>query len=188
MTSVSSAVPKPFFPKEVIAFVGKLAGLTFDDMVGTARKRYHVRARAVAVQVLAGRGLSLSAIGRLMKRDHSTICNLYHHFKKYYADDELAQAMLNTAKREFLPQKPKKAKPAPPPEEPSVPVRQIVVKQEKRFYDFSSIPVGEARAYWIGDQLDAQRVRKAAHNRNAMADVYYRTKTIGNHIHVIRIR
>lgn len=186
MTSASDALPKPFFPKEVIAYVARMAKMPYEDVTGPLRKRVHVRVRAVVIQILAKRGLSLSAIGRLMNRDHSSICNLYHRFDKYYADDELAQAMLNTAKREFLPQ-PKKAKAAPPPPPPPE-VKDIVVKEDKRSYDFASIRVGEVRAYRIDDPRDAARVRKAAHNRNSASNAYLRTKTVGEYLHVIRVR
>lgn len=190
MTSVSDATVRPFFPKELLARAAKLAMIPYEELVGPERKRHHVRVRAVAIQVMSERGLSLSGIGRLMNRDHSSICNLYHHFDRYYADDELAQAMLNTLRREFLsPKAPKEAVDAAPPPTPEPnEVRDIATRKEKRFYDFSSIAVGEVRAYRIADHLDASRIRKAAHNRNAMADVYYRTKTVGDHIHVIRVR
>lgn len=189
MTSASNdAAPKPFFPKEVIAFVANKAKIPYEDVLGPLRKRVHVRARAVIIQVLAARGISLSAIGRLMNRDHSSICNLYHKFDQYYADDELAQALLNTAKREFLSPKVPKRETAPPPPPKPTEIKNIVVKQDKRSYDFASIGVGEVRAYRIDDPRDAERVRKAAHNRNAISNVYLRTKTVGEYLHVIRVR
>lgn len=184
-TSASNDNRRPFFPKELLAFVARSARIPYEELIGPQRRRHHVRARAVITQILIARGFSLKAIGRLIGgRDHSTISNLYHNYERHWGNDQMAQIMLDYAKHEFLDAAPpKQALPEPEPE-PEKP-KEVV---QKRYYDFASLNVGEVRAYRAKTPIEAERVRKAAHNRNSMTDFYYRTHTKDGYVHVHRLR
>jgi len=60
-------------PNEVLQTVAKCRRLTVDDLRGPSRRAYIVRARWEAMRMLRDRGLSLSAIGIILNRDHTTV-------------------------------------------------------------------------------------------------------------------
>lgn len=181
---------RPFFPREVMASVARAAHITYDDLIGKNRSRSFVRARAVASKVMNERGVSMASIGRMMGgRDHTTIGNLLHNYDARYGADPIAQRVLAATLREWGDSTIRVVQPEPEPEvlpEPTLVTPKKVA--EKRYYDFVSMRVGEVRAYKVSEPIEAERVRKAAHNRNAMTDFYFRTRTKDGHVHVIRIR
>jgi hypothetical protein len=65
---------------DVIAAVANAFDLTHADLVGPSRKTKHVAARAVAARIFLDRGNSTLAVGRFLRRDHSSILNLIHSF------------------------------------------------------------------------------------------------------------
>jgi chromosomal replication initiator protein len=61
---------------QILESVARKHGLTLDDLHSPSRKRTLVAARREAATELRTKGLSLTEIGRLMNRDHTTIMNL----------------------------------------------------------------------------------------------------------------
>jgi len=60
-------------PGEVIAAVAERHGLTSADLIGPCRNSEIVTARCAAMYELRWAGFSLPAIGRFLKKDHSTV-------------------------------------------------------------------------------------------------------------------
>lgn len=58
-----------------IARVAELTGVPAADITGRSRFREHFRARRLVCLDLRARGWSYSRIGKLLGRDHSTICH-----------------------------------------------------------------------------------------------------------------
>ena len=63
-------------PFEIFAAVEKETGLSKSRITGRCRSRRLVEARRRFIALALEEGYSLSAIGRHLKRDHTTIC--YH--------------------------------------------------------------------------------------------------------------
>lgn len=93
--------PRPFFPKELMAFVARSAKVSMDDLQGKTKTRHLHRARAVISIVMRERGLSYPYIGKLLHRDHSTIVHAVDTFDERYGNDQAAQSMLDYARYEF---------------------------------------------------------------------------------------
>lgn len=64
---------------EIPKAIAKVHGITLRELLGTSRKRHIVAARAEAIKMLREAGLSLPAIGAILRRDHTTIL---HHVQK----------------------------------------------------------------------------------------------------------
>lgn len=82
-------IPQPLFPvptpptssKEIIARVAAWHGYSYSDIVGISRLKPLIVARkdAIVAVKLAYPRLSLSALGRIFRRDHTTIL---HHLQR----------------------------------------------------------------------------------------------------------
>lgn len=59
--------------REIIARVAKLHDLTAEDITGPSRLAEHCEARFHVTRELRASGRSVSAIGRMLNRDHTTI-------------------------------------------------------------------------------------------------------------------
>lgn len=59
--------------RHIIANVARAYGFTYQDMVGRCKTYQRVVARQHCYFALVNLGLSYSAVGRLMDRDHSTV-------------------------------------------------------------------------------------------------------------------
>lgn len=59
--------------RHIISNVAKAYGFTYQDMVGRCKTYQRVVARQHCYFALVNLGLSYSAVGRLMDRDHSTV-------------------------------------------------------------------------------------------------------------------
>ena len=69
---VVNVTPKDRY-KNLINTVAKAYGFTYADMVGRNKSHYHVVARQHCYSALLNCGLSYSAVGRMMDRDHTTV-------------------------------------------------------------------------------------------------------------------
>lgn len=56
--------------------------LTLEDILGTSRHKYLVMVRRKCVVMLREKGYSTTEIGRIMKRDHSTIVHALQRHKQ----------------------------------------------------------------------------------------------------------
>lgn len=66
---------------EILKGIASAHGITYDDLIGSSRKKYIVGARTEAIKQLRKDGLSLSEIARLLgDKDHTTIM---YHLKKH---------------------------------------------------------------------------------------------------------
>ena len=64
---------RPLSGREIIAKVAAEHRMTVDDLVGPSRVRTICIPRWRAMRELRERGLSLSRIGQLLNRDHTTV-------------------------------------------------------------------------------------------------------------------
>lgn len=87
-------MPPPMLTGEVIAAVAKEMGVTTGDVTGRSRLPKMVKARMMVAYVLHKRGNSMSAIGRKIGRDHSSVVYLVHKF-----EDTATDAMHEVAAR-----------------------------------------------------------------------------------------
>lgn len=62
-----------FTGRQIIAQVAKLHDLTPDIITGPSRLSDHCAARFQVMHELDAKGMSASAIGRILNRDHSTV-------------------------------------------------------------------------------------------------------------------
>ena len=74
--AASIALRLPRDAVDDVALWLSLAGLTMEDIRSRAKPRHLVEARRELAAVMRARGMSLSAIGRAMDRDHTTILTL----------------------------------------------------------------------------------------------------------------
>ena len=68
--------PVASMPHSTVEAVALHFGVSKDMILGTGRSSVLVDARVACVAILRRRGLSYPAIGRLMKRDHTTLIHL----------------------------------------------------------------------------------------------------------------
>lgn len=68
----------------LIATIAESFGYTLADVIGPRRQKKLVAVRLVCIQMLRTQGFSTTEIGRIMNRDHSTIC---HALNKDKAND-----------------------------------------------------------------------------------------------------
>ena len=52
----------------------RATGISISDITGPCRVRHLCWTRYAVMEVMRAKGLSLGTIGRLLKRDHSTVC------------------------------------------------------------------------------------------------------------------
>jgi chromosomal replication initiation ATPase DnaA len=57
-------------------------GYTADDIIGKSKLKTLVKARRQCVVMLRNKGYSTTEIGRIMQRDHSTICHALNMSKE----------------------------------------------------------------------------------------------------------
>ena len=67
-----ASTPKDRY-RNLIKTVAKAYGFTYEDMIGRNKTHYCVVARQHCYATLLNCGLSYSAVGRLMDRDHTTV-------------------------------------------------------------------------------------------------------------------
>ena len=79
---------------EVIKAVAQLFMIEPCEMIADNRFERYVDARATVAQILRNRGLSYTQIGRIMKRDHSTIINLIAKLDRYKARNPMVDHVL----------------------------------------------------------------------------------------------
>jgi len=72
-----------------IAAIASLYDYTVEDVLGKSKLKALVAVRRRCVVMLRDKGYSTTEIGRIMNRDHSTIC---HALKKYEQDEIAALA------------------------------------------------------------------------------------------------
>jgi chromosomal replication initiation ATPase DnaA len=72
-----------------IEAIAKLYDYTVEDVLGKSKLKALVAVRRKCVVMLRDRGHSTTEIGRIMRRDHSTIC---HALKKYEQEEIKALA------------------------------------------------------------------------------------------------
>jgi chromosomal replication initiation ATPase DnaA len=58
-----------------ISAIAQEHGYTVEDILGYSRPKELVKVRRLCVTMLRRKGYSTLAIGRIMHRDHSSICN-----------------------------------------------------------------------------------------------------------------
>jgi chromosomal replication initiator protein len=61
-----------------LAFIGGIAqpyGYSVEDIIGKSRRKKLVAVRRLCILALRAKGYSTTEIGRIMNRDHSTICH-----------------------------------------------------------------------------------------------------------------
>jgi hypothetical protein len=68
--------PLPMKGREIVTLVAQSMGVGIEAILGRSRVSEVVECRALIATTLRGRGWSFPQIGRLLKRDHSTIINL----------------------------------------------------------------------------------------------------------------
>lgn len=68
--------PKERFPENIFKKVSKDTGLTRKQICGTSREMKFVRARILFMWYALAEDISLAAVGRLLKKDHTTM--VYH--------------------------------------------------------------------------------------------------------------
>ena len=86
---------RPLFPREVVAHVARLFMMEPSDLLGGVKRHSrYIDARATAAKILHNRGLSYPHIGRIMKRDHSTIINLLSKLDRYKARNPMIDHVL----------------------------------------------------------------------------------------------
>jgi chromosomal replication initiator protein len=74
LTDTLPAPPPPTAVQRVLQLVADHYGLTVTDLVGPSRQRQVMRPRHVAMYLLHEHlGLSYVSIGKLLRRDHSTV-------------------------------------------------------------------------------------------------------------------
>lgn len=99
---------------DYIRAAAKMFGVHPRDITGPYRFQFILKPRFALSKALRERGWSYSEIGRLMKRDHSTIM---HHIRKaeYFMerDPDYAAKIKTLARMQFIPE------PAPAAEKPS---------------------------------------------------------------------
>ena len=95
--------PGAFFPLELIAYVGKAARISVDDLIGTDKTKRVTRVRAVIYMVMRERGVSFPRIAKVFNRNHTTIVHAVHTFDRF-DDDPYIQALLGHARRFYEPQ------------------------------------------------------------------------------------
>lgn len=153
-----ASTPQPFFPRELLAFVARSAGLSPDELISKRKDRLAVRARAVAAVVMRERGASFLRMAKYFQRDHSTLVHAVNTFGEQYANDALAHEMLDYARYEFgIEPEPEEAKPT------------------RAHYGFSHMQVGDVRAFAVKTLKEDRNVRRAAHKLNARGGRYYTT-------------
>ena len=153
-----ASAPQPFFPRELLAFVARSAGLSPDELISKRKDRLAVRARAVAAVVMRERGASFLRMAKYFQRDHSTLVHAVNTFGEQYANDALAHEMLDYARYEFLKD-----------EEPANPRKQY------RRYGFSTMEIGEVRSFEVKTAMEDRSVRRAAHKLNEVGNGYFIT-------------
>lgn len=73
--------------REIIESVARRHSLSSSDIIGTNKKRCYVNARTEAIKLARELTvLSLPTLGRIFKRDHTTIM---YHLRREYTPDEL---------------------------------------------------------------------------------------------------
>ena len=65
----------PANPDEILLEVSKYYGITVTQILGRSRKKEIKNPRHIVCYILTKRGYSLSTVGKIMGRDHSTIIN-----------------------------------------------------------------------------------------------------------------
>ncbi|WP_395652482.1 helix-turn-helix domain-containing protein [Brevundimonas sp.] len=67
---------------EAITEIAEAHRLTLEDILGKSRHKYLVMVRRKCVVMLREKGYSTTEIGRIMKRDHSTIVHALQRHKQ----------------------------------------------------------------------------------------------------------
>ena len=67
---------------EAITEIAEAHRLTLEDILGLRRNKYLVMVRRKCVVMLREKGYSTTEIGRIMKRDHSTIVHALQRHKQ----------------------------------------------------------------------------------------------------------
>jgi hypothetical protein len=104
--STSWPVPKDekyrYVPKRPVRDIARIAAdlfsVPFETLTGTSRRRRHVRPRMAVYCVAADQGWAFAHIGRVLKRDHTTVlsgCESARIYSKY--DPEFAQRLSRLA-------------------------------------------------------------------------------------------
>jgi chromosomal replication initiation ATPase DnaA len=83
----------PLLPRDMVGQVAQLFMMTPHELMAGRLKR-HIDARATVIQILKRRNLSLMHIGRVMKRDHSTIASALDKMEIYKARNPMVGHVL----------------------------------------------------------------------------------------------
>ena len=89
--------PKGLPAAELITAVARHFAVERSEILGASRRRCLLYPRAVIIRILRDRGHSFPVIGRLLKRDHTTIMYHAERFEAY----EKAYPMVRSAYRRF---------------------------------------------------------------------------------------
>ncbi len=81
----------------LIDYVARELFTTASDLVGPSRAARLVQGRAVIASVLRGRGLSTPVIGRILRREHSTILHALESVPAYCRNSTDFEALLARA-------------------------------------------------------------------------------------------
>ena len=85
-------------PQRIIELVSQQTGITIDEMICHIRKSEYVKARYLAfVMLYRYCDISLSNIGKLFDRDHTTVIHGIREFENRCVHDESLRALLYTA-------------------------------------------------------------------------------------------
>ncbi|MEG1644020.1 MAG: helix-turn-helix domain-containing protein [Bacteroidales bacterium] len=69
--------------KKIIASIEKATGVSLEEIRSPDRRIKFVYARMILSKIIREKGCSLEHIGRIINRDHSTVC----HYFKIYGDE-----------------------------------------------------------------------------------------------------
>lgn len=93
---------RAFIPMEVIRFVAMSCRVPVGKVLSDSRAMPYLRARAVSARIMRERGMSYPHIGRILRRDQSSIQNLVKTFDDKWQFDPELHATLDAARDEFL--------------------------------------------------------------------------------------
>lgn len=82
---------------EVIGYVARRFKVTRGELLGRQRKIWLVYARSAVVAILLRRGNSTTTVGRILRRDHTTILNARDRLPEYMAKCDLIADVVESA-------------------------------------------------------------------------------------------
>lgn len=85
------AVVRPKVASDTLQLVADAFMISYGELIGTDKHKHFVDARAVVVRILRQAGMSYAAIGKWLKKDHSSILNLYRNWDKRAARNPMVR-------------------------------------------------------------------------------------------------